>query len=398
MPDEVAARASATLTRLAGAHTRMLGIALSGGSDSTALLQLAAAWGGARLAAATVDHGLRAGSSEEAAAAGRGAMAVGVPHVVLHWADRGGGNLMADARAARLRLLGCWARDTGLDAVLLGHTRDDVAETLLMRLNRGAGLDGLAMMAERREVDGTVFMRPLLGLGRDELRDWLRARGIGWTDDPTNADVRFDRARIRAAIAAAGLDPARLADSARHLGSARDAIRDVALRAAAAAEVLRGNVRLPDLSTQPPELRRVLLLAAVRCVTGVPLPPRHTAVAAAMNALANEHRATLGGAIVTPQWHVMREPAAAARAAPLHGDGVWDRRWRISGLPPGCEIRALGPAPDRPAGMSAIEAAASPGIWCGGRVIGAPLLKPMPGLVLDAIPDLQTLKMAITGR
>ena len=396
MADEVAARAAAALTRLIGTDAR-IGIALSGGGDSMALLHLAAAWGGARLQAATIDHGLRPDSAQEAAAAGRVAAALGVPHVALHWQDRGTGNLMEAAREARLRLLGCWARDTGLDAVLLGHTRDDVAETLLMRLNRGAGLDGLAMMAERREVDGTAFLRPLLKLGRDELRDWLRARGIGWTDDPTNTDMRFDRARIRAAIAAAGLDPARLADSARHLSRARDTMRDLALRAAADAEVLRGTVRLPDLSTQPRELRRVLLLAAVRCVTGLALAPRHMAVATAMDAVANGHRATLGGAIVTPKWHVLREPAAAARAAPLRNDGIWDRRWRIEGLPPGCEIRALGPAPDRPAGMSAIEAAASPGIWHGGRVIGAPLLKSMPGLLLDAIPDLQTLKMAISG-
>jgi len=396
MADEVAARAHAALTRLAGG-TKALGVALSGGSDSMALLHLAAGWSGARLEVATVDHCLRPASAAEAVEAGRAAAALGLSHRILQWEDRGPGNLMAAAREARLLLLADWARQAGLDAVLLGHTQDDVAETLLMRLNRGAGLDGLAEMAERREVHGTPFLRPLLGLGRDELRAWLRARGIPWAEDPSNADPRFDRARIRAAIEAAGLDPARLADSARNLGAARDALRGLALRAAEGAEVRRGMVRLPDLSAEPEEIRRLVLLAAISCVTGEALPPRHAAMAAALTALAQGRSATVGGTIVTPRGEIMREPAAAARATPLRGDGIWDKRWHIRGLPAGCEVRALGPAPDRPPDLSATEAASSPGIWREGRLIGAPLLKPVPGMSLRAVSSLFTLQSALSG-
>ena len=108
----------------------------------------------------------------------------------------------AAARAARMRLLSDWAKDRGLDAVVLGHTQDDQAETLLMRLARGAGVDGLSGMAAARSQAGALWLRPMLGVRRDALRGWLTGRGIGWADDPTNEDEGFDRIRVRRAIAA----------------------------------------------------------------------------------------------------------------------------------------------------------------------------------------------------
>ena len=118
----------AALDRLAGSFSR-LGIALSGGGDSTALMHLARTWASGRvLMAATVDHGLRPGSADEARQAGLDAQALGIPHQILLWHREGGGNLMAAAREARLRLLSDWARGQGLDAVLLGHTQDAQAE------------------------------------------------------------------------------------------------------------------------------------------------------------------------------------------------------------------------------------------------------------------------------
>ena len=127
-------------------------------------------------------------------------------------------------RAARLRLLGAWARRQGIAAVALGHTRDDVAETLLMRLSRGAGIDGLAAMSARREAEGMLWLRPLLEIGREELRDWLRHQGATWIEDPSNENLSFERARIRRAMATLGLDPAQLAQSAGHLATARAAL------------------------------------------------------------------------------------------------------------------------------------------------------------------------------
>lgn len=222
-PGTVEHRAHAALDRLAGALPS-LGIALSGGGDSTALMHLAQGWGRARLMAATVDHGLRPGSADEARRAGQGAAALGIPHETLVWHRQGGGNLMGAARDARLRLLADWARRHGLSAVLLGHTLDDQAETLLMRLARGAGLDGLCGMADRREAEGALWLRPLLTISRAELRDWLAARGIGWIDDPSNERDDFHRVRLRKAMTGLDLPLPQLAQSLQNLGMARDAL------------------------------------------------------------------------------------------------------------------------------------------------------------------------------
>ncbi|MEM8699192.1 MAG: tRNA lysidine(34) synthetase TilS, partial [Pseudomonadota bacterium] len=175
-----------------------LGIALSGGADSTALALIAArALGAEALRAATVDHRLRPESREEAEVAGRIAASLGIPHEILTWQEahqdraptgEGGGNLQARARMARQGLLTDWARAHRLSAVLLGHTMDDQAETVLMRLERGSGADGLAGMAARVEIGGMVWLRPLLDLRRADLRDLLRAEGLDWTEDPSNQD------------------------------------------------------------------------------------------------------------------------------------------------------------------------------------------------------------------
>jgi len=176
-----------------------LGVAISGGGDSTALLLLLHAARRAVLAV-TVDHGLRPESAAEAAAVGALCAARGIPHDTLVWAEGPeSGNLQARARQARRRLIADWARGRGIGDVALGHTLDDQAETVLLRLARGSGVDGLAAMAAVAEGDGVRWHRPLLGIGRGALRDWLRGEGVAWIDDPSNEDPRFDRVRVRAA-------------------------------------------------------------------------------------------------------------------------------------------------------------------------------------------------------
>lgn len=392
MAADPGSRVFEALDRLAGTATT-LGLALSGGGDSTALMHLAADWARGRaprvaLKAATVDHRLRPESGGEAAAAAAAAGRLGIPHATLVWEDgpEPSGNLAAQARGARLRLLGDWAARERLDAVLLGHTRDDVAETMLMRLGRGAGIDGLAAMAERREAAGAVWLRPLLGTGRAELRDWLAAFGIAWIEDPTNEDVTRDRARIRRAVATLGLDPARIADSARHLATVRRTLGRIVWQEARTATVTLGAVAIDRARFDGllPELRRVLLLALVRTVMAGGYPPRHAAQGAALDALARGGRATLGGTLVTlseRELSVIREPAAAERAAPLTADGVWDGRWRIEDLPPGCEIRAFGleNAARLQGRRPATElAATTPGLWRGGSPVGGPGLSGLP--------------------
>ena len=380
----------AALDRLAGSFSR-LGIALSGGGDSTALMHLARTWASGRvLMAATVDHGLRPGSADEARQAGLDAQALGIPHQILLWHREGGGNLMAAAREARLRLLSDWARGQGLDAVLLGHTQDDQAETLVMRLNRGAGIDGLSGMAQMREACGMRWLRPMLDVSRTDLRHWLGAQGIDWAEDPSNRNADYERIRARNALVALDLPMAQLAQSAANLAMARDALQAFAAEVAAGAQADAGALILPlaRFRAAPPEIRRRLLVAGLRFVTGAHYPPRRAPLLAAMDALMGDARLTLDGTILETRAEsllLIREPAAALRSSPglpdANGVALWDGRWRLSGLAAGQQVRALGyePLPDldwRAAGLSRDQAAASPGIWSGGALIAAPLVSP----------------------
>ncbi len=187
--------------------------AVSGGSDSLALLTLLHDHFSDRaspaLLAVTVDHGLRPESGDEARKVGAICAGLGVDHRIVRWeAPAGGAGLQARARAARYRLLAGVARDAGAAMILTGHTLDDQLETVTMRATRGEG-PGLAGIApatfarDRDHADGGIwFMRPLLDTGRDALRDHLRCLGLGWIDDPSNADRHFERVRMRDTLAA----------------------------------------------------------------------------------------------------------------------------------------------------------------------------------------------------
>ncbi len=169
-------------------------VAFSGGSDSLALLHLLCGIRESRrlrLAAAHFDHGLRAGSAERAARAAELCRSAGVPcRIGRAHALRGG---QADYRAARYAFLATARRRAGAARVALGHQRDDHVETVLLNLLRGTGFRGLAGIPARRGA----FVRPLLGFGSEELRDYLRAEGREWIEDPANLDARYRRSRVR---------------------------------------------------------------------------------------------------------------------------------------------------------------------------------------------------------
>lgn len=238
-----------------------LGIAVSGGPDSVALLLLANAVCPGRVAAATVDHGLRRESAIEAVLVERLAAGLGVPHATLVPETPITGSVQARARAARYALLEAWRRRAGLDWVLTAHHADDQAETLLMRLNRGAGVGGLAGI---RPVNGRV-VRPVLRWRRLELAAIVADAGIEPVEDPSNADHRYDRARVRTALGRADwLDPAAIAASATHLADAHAALDWAAARLAV--DRLRddgdGGLVL-DPRDLPDELVRRLLSTAI---------------------------------------------------------------------------------------------------------------------------------------
>jgi len=203
-----------------------LGLAVSGGPDSLAMLLLARRVLPERIAAATVDHRLRPANADEAAIVGEVCASLDVPHAVLP-VDLAQGNLQAEARTVRYAALDGWAGSQGLAAIATAHHADDQAETLLLRLNRGSGVAGLAGVRARGLVPGTKLplLRPLLGFRRAELAGVVAAAGFEAASDPSNTDERFDRARLRKALAGADwLDVPALAASAAHLADADAAL------------------------------------------------------------------------------------------------------------------------------------------------------------------------------
>jgi tRNA(Ile)-lysidine synthase len=208
-------------------------LAVSGGPDSIALLWLAARWRraltrGPRLIAVTIDHGLRPEAAREARDVKRLAATLDLPHRTMRW--RGAKpktGLPAAARAARYGLLAKAAQAQGATHIFTAHTRDDQAETLLMRMLRGSGIVGLAAMARQSERDGVVLARPFLDVSKSQLVATLRKAKIGFADDPTNRDTSFTRPRLRnimPALATEGGDPRNLARLASRLARANAAV------------------------------------------------------------------------------------------------------------------------------------------------------------------------------
>lgn len=211
-------------------------LAVSGGPDSTALLWLAARWRDAleqppRLVAVTVDHGLRPESAEEAAAVKQLALSLKVEHRTMQWAGtKPTTGIQASAREARYRLLAEAANEAGARHILTAHTLDDQAETILFRMARGSGLRGLAGMSfldGNPSVPGSSLVRPFLTVGKSRLIATLQAAKVPYAIDPSNADPRFTRPRLRAlmpTLAREGLTAERLAKLARRMERADDAL------------------------------------------------------------------------------------------------------------------------------------------------------------------------------
>ena len=224
-----AAQIDALLAPLLNAGTLL--VAASGGPDSTALLLMAAEWaarGGARVAAATVDHGLRPESASEAQAVAALAARLEVPHKILVWEGaKPTSRLQERAREARYRLLIDHAREIGAGAIATAHQADDQAETVLFRLIRGSGLAGLAGIGATSGREGVTIARPLLAVPKSDLVAFCRSRGVAFATDPFNTDMAFARPRLRtllAALGAEGLTAEGLARLARRAAEAEDAL------------------------------------------------------------------------------------------------------------------------------------------------------------------------------
>ena len=217
---------------------------------------------------------------------------LGVPHATLVPEEPIRGNLQSAARAARYALLADWAGREGIACLLTGHHIDDQAETLLMRLDRGAGLSGLAGIRAEAVIAGLRVRRPLLGWRRIELASISAAAGLEPVDDPSNADPHYDRARLRAALAEAPwLDPAALARSAAALAEAEAALDWTTARLIAERVQRAGETISFDPEGIPAELRRRILLHILRPAQ----PPRGADLQRLIATLEAGGTATLAG-------------------------------------------------------------------------------------------------------
>ena len=270
---------------------RHLLLAVSGGADSTALLHLVVTWARARgalassVSVATVDHGLRSGSAVEATAVARMAVDLDVPHAVLMWTgDKPATGIQAAARTARYTLLRAHAAAIGADAVVLAHTQDDQAETVLMRLARGSGVDGLGGMAPVVVIDRMAIVRPLLGVPKAQLIATLKAGRTAWIEDPSNQNTAFERVRWRKAFAhleGLGLTADVVGESARRLRRAAAALDETTARALVPSAGIVAidafgvaTVHWPRLLEHPAEIRLRILTWLIERIggAGVPVP------------------------------------------------------------------------------------------------------------------------------
>ena len=299
MDSALVERFAGDLDRLVGADER-LGIAVSGGPDSLALLLLAAAARPGMVEAATVDHQLRPESRGEAEMVAELCERLAVPHAILTVHSTPiGSNLQAWAREARYRLLREWALERGLQAIATAHHVDDQAETLLMRLARGSGVAGLAGVHRKRSMPGSggraiALVRPLLDWRSADLRRIVVASGLQPIQDPSNTDERFDRSRARALLQSVEwLDAKRLAAVAGHCHDSEEALQWAARRKFEARRQCDGGRMILDPQGLPRELKRRLLLCAIEEMTSeVPPGPK---LIAALETLEQGGTTTLAG-------------------------------------------------------------------------------------------------------
>jgi tRNA(Ile)-lysidine synthase len=366
-------------------------VALSGGGDSTALLHLLAErLGASRLLAGIVDHALRLGSADDAARAAESAERAGVAARVLTLAwDEGDNRSQGAARERRYRALCDLARAADAHVIAVGHTRDDQAETVLMRAARSAGWRGLVGMRAMApapvwpEGRGIWLARPLLLTRRVALRDWLKVRDLAWLDDPANDNTEYERIVARRALAQAeGFDPMRLASIAERLAPRAAAIDGEAAALTEQAARFDGDtITIACAAWEGAEnVRARALWALIAAASGQPFGPSHNQ-ARALEAQASSKRpfkgATLGGArlqrrareiVITRDTGALTGRADGAKSVPAlplpaNIETVWDGRVALSMARPGWSVVFENGAPGLARGEERAQLSAAAPNW-----------------------------------
>ncbi|WP_251134101.1 tRNA lysidine(34) synthetase TilS [Rhodomicrobium sp. Az07] len=401
-------------------------LAVSGGPDSMALMHLARRWAtlanrqADTITVATVDHGLRPESVEEATFVRTHARALGFEHVTLVWSgEKPATGLQAAARRARYALLTAQARVNGASLVT-AHTRDDQAETLVMRLARGSGVDGLAAIAPVSMRDGVRLARPLLDFSKTRLTACLRARSVPFVRDPSNENTAFERVRLRIAMRAlanAGVSKAALALSAARLGRSRAALDEAAERFLdgffRVSPLAHGEIDREAFDALPDDIALRVLARVLPLIGGRADPPRMMRLERLLEGLrTGQSEATLGGSLLIAaagRLSFYREPGRT-KPAPVSLEPraavLWDRRFLVS-VPNAAacdgQVRPLGEPGwtawrrERKelrlsAEVNRLAALTTPALWREGRLVAAPVLS-----VEDRLPWVPPVKATLAA-
>ena len=315
-PSELLERFRSDLDALIDPGAR-IGIAVSGGPDSMALLLLAAEARPGLVEAATVDHALRQESGAEAEMVAQVSAGLGVPHAILRieWDVPPTTAIQEQAREVRYGALAQWALERELGAVVTAHHLDDQVETLVMRLARGAGVKGLAGMRQAAALPGSdmPLLRPLLSWRRSELAQICADAGIEPVADPSNSDEQFERVRVRRALAdAEWLYPEALAASAANLAEADAALRWATEQEWAHAVDVDASGITYRSDGAPAEIRRRIIARAIASLAteGVGEELRGRELERLLDALQAGSKATLRGVLCKggSEWRFVPAP------------------------------------------------------------------------------------------
>lgn len=329
-----------------------LALAVSGGSDSLAMMHLVNEWAHSvmqppQIFIISVDHGLRPESAGECAQVSAWSKALNLAHVTLRWeGDKPKTGIQAKARRARYDLMSAWCLENQVLVLLTAHTADDQAETVVMRQQRTSSAKSLAGIWPERDWNGVRVMRPFLSLRRHELRNSLSERGVHWIDDPSNLDFRYERVRIREQLSG-DVGAAKLAS---------EALFKSFLHQASASEWIKNHVEVDDtgllkfsfvrLELLNDEVKDEALGLLLKSCGPDQLPDLRKRQALLVWLVdGKSERRTLGGAVFAKrgaQVLVGREPGRISDdlvTIPPCGEVIWDRRFLVKG-PVGAQVRA----------------------------------------------------------
>ena len=387
-----------------------IALAVSGGSDSAAMLHLVAQWAARQnshvsLAVLSVNHGLRPEAAAECAQVGEWCKNLGLKHVTLQWmGEKPISGIQAKARLARYTLMTDWCLENSVQVLLTAHTADDQAETIVMRQSRTSTAKSLAGIWPSRDWNGVQVMRPFLSARRQELRDYLLAQNLTWIDDPSNFNPHYERVRIRDELAGN-------ADSAKTAVQALSAVKAVQKKAQDWVGSHLTISELGVLSCDRDQLKIIspdvgdeilLLLFKINGIAQLPeLKSRQSLWEWLIGDLPN--RRTLGGSIFAKRKYellIAREPGRISEETiviPSSGKVVWDGRFIVKG-PEGAEIRPAGKFDDilRRSDILAFVDAGLPVVCRGKTVLAAPFHGIGTGVDAEFIDFKPRLSLGIT--